>query len=220
MPSADPVSLWWAPLDVADATDLEALLSPEERERARHLRDPADRARFVAARGWLRRLLAAELSCTPGDVRIVVDDRGKPSVAGSDLRYSASRSAGVALFATSWTMEVGVDVEAIRPMADVDAFAARFFSPTEQRALAALPPEERSAASFACWTRKEAYVKGTGDGITGALRALDVWTGRTAPMAVSTWTIHSVELGPDFAGAVAGATLGPWNPQLPLNLAR
>jgi 4'-phosphopantetheinyl transferase len=220
VPSADPVSLWWAPLDGADATDLEALLSPDERERARRLRDPVDRARFVAARGWLRRLLAAELSCTPGDVRIVVDDRGKPSVAGSDLRYSASRSAGVALFATSWTMEVGVDVEAIRPMAGVDAFAARFFSPAERQALAALPPEERSAASFQCWTRKEAYVKGTGDGITGALRAIDVWTGSPAPVSVSSWSIHSVPLTDGYAAAVAGASLGGWIPQLPLNLAR
>jgi 4'-phosphopantetheinyl transferase len=220
VPSADPVSLWWAPLDVADATDLEAVLSPDERERAGRLRDPADRARFVAARGWLRRLLAAELGCATGDVRIVVDERGKPSVAGSALRYSASRSADVALFATSWTMEVGVDVEAIRPIGDLDAFAARFFTPAERRALAALPPEARLPASFQCWTRKEAYVKGTGEGIGGALRTTEVWTGRTARMSVSTWSIHSVDLTGGYAAAVAGATLGPWNPQLPLNLAR
>ena len=115
----------------------------------------------------------AQLRCAPGDVRIVTGDLGKPRLACSDLRFSAARSAGIALYATSWTMEVGVDIEAIRTTADIDGIAARFMSPAEQRALASLPPTQRLAAFFQCWTRKEAYVKGIGTGLSFPLRDVD-----------------------------------------------
>ena len=222
MSCADPLSLWWAPLDVAPplAQQLAADLAPDERERAQRLRDPLDRARFTAARGWLRRLLAEQLSCDTGEVSIVADERGKPRLASGDLRFSASRSAAVALFATSSTAEVGVDVEAIRPGADLDGIAARFFSPAEQRALAALAPAQRLAASFDCWTRKEAYVKGTGDGLSFPLRTVEVWTGDRAPVQVSGWSIHQVALDGGFAAAVAATALDGWIPGLPRELGR
>jgi 4'-phosphopantetheinyl transferase len=213
------LSLWWAPLDIS-ATALRGLsscLSSEERQRADLFHRPLDRARFRAARGWLRRLLASQLLCAPGEIRIVTGDSGKPGVACSDLRFSAARSAGIALYATSWRMEVGVDVEAIRAT-NVDGIAARFFSPAEQRALASLPPAQRLTASFECWTRKEAYVKGIGAGLTFPLRTVDVWTGGRQPAIVSGWSVHQVDLAPGFAAAVAGADLGEWVPEVPRKL--
>jgi 4'-phosphopantetheinyl transferase len=214
------LSLWWAPLDIS-ATALRGLsscLSPEERQRADLFHHPLDRARFVAARGWLRRLLASQLLCAPGEVRIVTGDSGKPGVACSDLRFSAARSAGIALYATSWRMEVGVDVEAIEASTDVDGIAARFFSRAEQRALASLPPAQRLAASFQCWTRKEAYVKGIGAGLTFPLRTVDVWAGGRQRTIVSGWSVHQVDMAPGFAAAVAGADLGEWVPEAPRKL--
>ena len=142
------LSLWWTPLDVS-ATALRGLsscLSAEERQRADLFHRPLDRARFLAARGWLRRLLASQLLCAPGEIRIVTDASGKPMLEHSDLRFSAARSAGTALYATSWGMDVGIDVEAIRATADIDAIAARFFSRAEQRALASLPPQRLAAS--------------------------------------------------------------------------
>jgi hypothetical protein len=131
--AGDDLCLWSAPLDLSDSAlgDLETCLSAEERQRADRYYRPADRARFVAARGWLRHLLATQLVCTPAEIRLVTDVRGKPRVAGSALHFSAARSRGTAVFATSWRGEIGVDVEEIRPSSDsdVDGLTAGFFSP-------------------------------------------------------------------------------------------
>jgi 4'-phosphopantetheinyl transferase len=215
-PGAD-VSLWWAPLDISTIAlrGLSSCLSPEERQRADRFHRPLDRARFLAARGWLRRLLARELLCAPDELRIVTGDSGKPGLACADLCFSAARSAGIALYATSRTMDVGVDVEAIRATADMDGIAARFFSPAERRALACLPPAQRLAASFQCWTRKEAYVKGIGAGLAFPLRTVDVWAGGRRRVTVSGWSVHQVDMAPGFAAAVAGAGTGAWVPKAP-----
>jgi 4'-phosphopantetheinyl transferase len=214
------LSLWWAPLDISASAlrGLAACLSWEERQRADRFRRSLDRSRFVAARGWLRHVLASQLRCAPGDLEIVTGDRGKPRLACSDLSFSATRSASIALYATSWWMEVGVDIEAIRATIDIDGVAARFMSPAERRALASLPPAERLAAFFQCWTRKEAYVKGTGTGLSFPLRDVDVWDGGCRPATVSGWSVHQVEVAPGFAAAVAGASLGGWVPQVPRRL--
>jgi 4'-phosphopantetheinyl transferase len=215
------LALWWAPLDIPATAlrGLAACLSPQERRRADRLHRPLDRARFLAARGWLRRLLASRLLCAPGEVRIVTGDGGKPALAGSDLCFSAARSAGIALYATSWRMDVGVDIEAFRATADVDGIAARFFSPAERRALASLPPAQRLAASFQCWTRKEAYVKGIGAGLAFPLRTVDVWAGGRQRVMVSGWSVHQVDVAPGFAAAVAGEGPGAWVPTAPRKLA-
>ncbi len=219
-PSAGRLSLWWAPLDIS-APALSGLaigLSAEERRRADRFALPLHRGRFLAGRGWLRRLLASQLSCAPGDVRIVTDDRGKPRLACSDLRFSSSRSAGLALYATSWAMEVGVDVEAIRVTGGVDTIAARFFSAAERSALASLPAAQRLEAGFQCWTRKEAYVKGIGAGLHFPLATVDVWVGDAQPVAVNGWSVHQVDVAPGFAAAVAGAGPGEWVPPAPRRL--
>jgi 4'-phosphopantetheinyl transferase len=218
--SAAGVSLWWAALDLSATAlcDVSSCLSPEEHRRADLLHRPRDRARFLAARGWLRRLLAAQLLCAPSEVPIVTGGAGKPGIASSDLRFSAARSAGIALYATSWTMDVGVDIEGIRATADVDGIAARFFTAGEQRALAALPPAQRLAGSFDCWTRKEAYVKGIGTGLTFPLRSVEVWSGDRRPVTVSGWSVHQVDMPRGFAAAVAGADVGAWVPQVPREL--
>lgn len=212
-----PLALWWAPLDVSSSTlrGLAACLSPEERASADRFRRPCLRERFLAARGWLRYLLGSQLCCAPSEVQIVTSDGGKPRLARSVLQFSASRSAGIALYATSWRMEVGVDVEAIRATADVDGIAARFFSRAEQRALESLAPPQRLAACFQCWTRKEAYVKGIGAGLSIPLPTVDVWIGGHQPARVFGWTVHQVDLAPGFAAAAAGAAPGAWVPSVP-----
>ena len=211
------LSLWWAPLD-ASASALRGpavSLSPEERQRADRYHRPVDRGRFVAARRWLRHLLARQLLCVPSEVPIVTDDLGKPRIAGSDLRFSAARSGGIALYATSWTMEVGVDIESIRAAADVDGIAARFFTRAERRALASLPPAQRRDASFRCWTRKEAYGKGIGTGLDFPLDAVDVWSDDGRSARVSGWSVHQVAVPAGLAAAVAGADTEEWIPGLP-----
>ena len=161
------LSLWWAPLDISASAlrGLVGCLSSEELRRANRFRRQHDRGRFIAARGWLRHLLASEFRCVPGDITIITDDGGKPRLASSELSFNASRTASIALYATSRSMEVGVDIEAIRAMTDTDRMAARFLSQAEQRRLALLSPAQRVSAFFQCWTRKEAFLKGVGVGL-------------------------------------------------------
>ena len=186
--------------------------------RANRFRRQHDRGRFIAARGWLRHLLASELRCAPSDITIITDDGGKPRLASSDLSFNASRTASIALYATSRSMEVGVDIEAIRAMTDIDRMAARFLSQAEQRRLALLSPAQRESAFFQCWTRKEALLKGIGTGLSFPLREVDVWDGDGRPATVSGWSVHQVDLAPGFAAAVAGASLDDWVPPVPRRL--
>jgi 4'-phosphopantetheinyl transferase len=220
-PPGDPrLSLWSAPLDLPTAhlETLAGFLSDNERRRAERYLSRLDRNRFVAARGWLRRLLASQLGCLPGEVPIVTDDGGKPGLRSPGLRFNASRSDGIALYATSWEMEVGVDIEAIRIDADVDRLAARFFSPSERDALSALPEQERPSAYFRCWTRKEAYVKGVGVGVGVPLDTIDVGMDLRSPGKVGGWTIHQVEAANGFTAAVAGTNLDGWSGTDPRSL--
>lgn len=219
-PPARIVRLLWAPLDISPShlRGLAGCLSSEELQRAARFHRPLDRARFLAARGWLRHLLAIELRCAPSDIRIVADHGRKPRLACADLCFSSARSAGIALYATSWRMEVGVDIEAIRATADINGIVARFMSPAEQRALLALPPTPRLAALFQCWTRKEAYAKGIGTGVRLPLRDIDVWERGARAATLSGWSIHQVDIAPGFAAAVAGASLDDWVPQDPRRL--
>ncbi len=214
------VAVWWAPLDLAGPAlrTITSCLSAEERRHASRLRRPRDRMRFEAARAWRRRLLARQLGCAPADVAIVTDDRGKPRVADCALRFSGARSGAIAVYATSWDMELGVDVEAIRPIGELRGIVARFFTRAEQQDVESLPPAERLAAVFDCWTHKEAYVKGTGAGLTFPIDTADVWTDGSRAVRVPGWSIHRVKLRAGYAAAVAGADAGGWFPSAPLRL--
>jgi len=214
---SSPVQLWRANLDLVGA-ELEAIsqwLSPEERQRAQAYRDPAARDRFTAARGRLRLILGKELGRAPGEVGIVGKLGQKPTLNGSSLQFSASRSGSEALFATSWSLEVGVDIEAIRPIDDLERIAARFFSARERAALRTLASEERLVASFRCWTCKEAYVKATGTGLGVPLAELETWSPEAMAMAIDGWVVHQLDMGPGHAAAVAGTSRDNWVPGAP-----
>jgi 4'-phosphopantetheinyl transferase len=160
----------------------------------------------------------AELGCDPDAVPIVVDRGGKPRLTGardSELHFSASRSRDWALVALSRRMEVGVDVEAIDVDIGVERFAARFLSVSEQDALGQLPRAQRRDALFTCWTRKEAYLKGTGVGLSVPPATVEVWAGDDRPVIVTGWSVHSLAVGPGFAAAVAGAEPRGWGPSGP-----
>lgn len=217
MSGARHVSLWWAPLDLPGSgmRELEACLSPEERRRADGFQGALGRHRFIAARGWLRHLLAGQIGCAPLELPLPAAGPGKPRL-GSDcgLRFNASRSGGLALYATSWEAEVGVDVEKICAATDVDGLAVRFFSPADGDALAALTPTERLFGTFRCWTRREAYGKAIGVGLGRSLQTVSVGIEGRREVAPG-WSVQQVEVAPGFAAAVAGADLGGWSARCP-----
>ena len=185
-----------------------AVLDSTERARADRFRVSRDRERFVAARAFLRALLSCYTGVPPAAIRFSVLAHGKPALAepgGPHFNLSHSHEAAVCAVAGR---EVGIDIEQVRPLPDAMQIAARFFSAEERDALAIVPPERRDRAFFACWTRKEAYVKATGSGL---LVPLDRFSVTVEPgdavllrgAGTAAWSIRDIDAGAGYAGAVA-----------------
>jgi 4'-phosphopantetheinyl transferase len=152
---------------------LAAALSQAERERAARLRFGADRRRYIATRAKLRELLGARCGAPPETLRLEEGSHGKPALAGSRLQFSVSRSESLAAFAFARDRAVGIDVEAIRPLAEADAIAEQAFPRREWRSYAALPGHLRLRAFFRGWTRTEALAKALGRGLGAGRETLD-----------------------------------------------
>jgi 4'-phosphopantetheinyl transferase len=168
------------------------------------------------ARGTLRRILARCLKSDPAALHFDYNQYGKPSLAGesataSDLRFNLSHSADLALLAVARGLEVGVDVESIQLETDRLNLARRFFGPGETAALLALPPEQQVGAFYACWTRKEAYLKARGSGLSESLKSFQVSLepGQPARLIsteagnVDDWSLADLHPWPGFAAALA-----------------
>lgn len=158
---------------------LVSILSPDERLHADRFHFARDRHRYVATRVALRLLIGRYLRIPASDVRFAYGCRGKPSLQTSeagakDLRFNVSHSGGLALMAFAWGRELGVDIECERPIPDWEAIAERCFSTRERAILARLSAAERQHVFFRYWTRKEALIKATGDGLSRPLDSFDV----------------------------------------------
>jgi len=178
----DTAHVWTIALEDADPHGETAeALSTEERERARRFRFDLDRRRFVAARMALRSVLAGYLSAAPASVVFTAGPWGKPmldaSIHGTALRFNLSHSHELALVVVARDRDVGVDVERMRVLPDLEGIVARFFSAAERATLDRLPRDRRLHAFFRFWTVKEAYLKACGDGLNRGLDHLDVELG-------------------------------------------
>lgn len=193
---------------------MERTLAPDEIARARRLATETLRHRFVVGRALQRDIVGRYLGLAPSDIRLSAGPKGKPTIdQGSGLRFNASNAAGMALVAVAWHREVGVDVEALRPMPDADALVERFFAPGERQAFRALPSSEREVEFFRCWTRKEAYLKAIGAGLSLPLGHFEVTVGNHEPPrlvhvdddpgAPERWSLRDVEPGAGYVGAIA-----------------
>lgn len=193
------------------------LLSAEERERGAAFRLQADRDRYHVAHTALRRELAARLGCPPADVPLTRAEcpvcggpHGRPSVAGHPVHFSLSHAGDLVVLAFAGR-PVGVDVER-EPDPSVVTEVARALHPREQVELAALPEARRGAAFARCWTRKEAYLKGTGTGLAEDPAVTYVGTG-PEPVAPSGWRVADVVTAEGYAAAWALGDVPP--PDLP-----
>ena len=173
----DEVHVWFVNLAVnAHAVaELTASLPCAEQERALSFRGGAPRTQFVVTRSALRSILSADLDVSPLRLEFVHGPAGKPALAHwPGLHFNVSHSADVALIAVTRRGEVGVDVERLRPFANDLGMAERFFSPYETGVLRSLEGERRRAAFFHAWTRKEAYLKARGQGLSYGLERVEV----------------------------------------------
>jgi 4'-phosphopantetheinyl transferase len=214
----DEVQLWRADLEAIGGNESRwrQVLSSDELTRASRFHFSRDRQRFIAARALLRTILGAYLRTEPNRLIFCYSQKEKPSLHGahadSGITFNLSHSGGIALFAFTRRREIGVDVEHIRRDSDFDAIARRFFSAHEQNQLTALPAEEKVEAFFRCWTRKEAYMKATGDGLSLPLSQFDVSLGagegnallatRPDSSAAEPWFLREVPAGPGYIAAL------------------
>jgi 4'-phosphopantetheinyl transferase len=185
----------------------EAMLTPEEREHASRFDFVTEAERYIVRRGKLRELLADRLDCEPRDVPLYRSGLGKPCVKGSDLRFSLSHSGGVALYVFGRDTEIGCDIEWRRPELAKEGLAERFFSDRELKSLRAVPSSCWVEAFFNCWTRKEAFVKALGFGVTYPLKAFDVSLAPGEPAALLRgplgWLLRSFEPLEGLQAAIA-----------------
>ena len=151
----------------------------DELARSRRMHFSTDRQRFIAARGWLRSVLAGYLGMDPARLAFGYGPHGKPELTGlppkaAALSFNLAHTGSLAVLAVTRGRQVGVDVEKIRPVPEAAAIAERFFTPRERTHYFALPPARRDAAFFNIWTRKEAMLKGRGSGLDETLDQLEV----------------------------------------------
>jgi 4'-phosphopantetheinyl transferase len=211
------VHVWLVRLDQPSARAMfRPVLSEDEKTRADRFYTEELRLRFTVARGVLRHLLGSYLRARPEAIVFDYGARGKPSLSGKSegpgIRFNISHSKGLALMAFTLGRELGVDIEYINTEFETESIAGNYFSPTEVEALFALPREARIEAFFNCWTRKEAYIKATGEGLSCPLDAFDVTLTPGEPAALlatrvesqeaANWSMRSLDPGEGFKGAL------------------
>jgi len=180
------VHVWRINLDAAaPAAPEDSLLSADELARAARLYSDPLRRRYIAAHAQLRRLLAAYAACDPRELRFRIGTRGKPSlIAPSEaacLRFNLAHSEGMALVGVTLEHEIGVDLEALKPLSDLHGLTRVVMCEAESRTIHATHPVDVLRLFYTYWTRKEAALKATGDGLWEPLDHVDVSAERGAP---------------------------------------
>ena len=215
----DAVHVWRIALDIGDAvlSRRRDSLADDERQRADRFHMEKHRRHFTAGRGALRTILAGYLGLRPEAIRFTYTSYGKPLLAGAKeaLRFNLSHSHGLALLAVTLSREIGVDIEFLRDNLERDGelLAERFFSPREVAVLRSLPAELRREAFFHCWTRKEAYIKAHGMGLSLPLDQFDMTLRPDEPAALlatrhnpaeaQRWSMRSLLPADGYVGALA-----------------
>jgi 4'-phosphopantetheinyl transferase len=203
------VETYLVALDVDPATraSYEAMLTAEERARGAEFDFAGEAERYIVRRGKLRELLAPRLGCQPGEVPLVRTGLGKPRIQGSDLSFSLSHSGGVALYVFGRDSDIGCDIEWRRPELAKERLAEQFFSERELQCLREVPRSRSVEAFFNCWTRKEAFVKALGFGVSYPLKAFDVSLAPGEPAALLRgplgWLLRSFEPLDGLQAAIA-----------------
>jgi len=174
------IHVWCASLNVSpqDLSYYSSLLSQDEVERAGRFCFERDRSHYIAGRGLLRSILGSYLKTDPAQIEFVYGQFGKPALktgqGDKTLEFNVSHSKDLAVYAFNWNHQLGVDVEYIKPMPDMDDFSERYYSPRETAFLNSLPGAQKEAAFFKLWTSKEAFLKANGSGLTEPLNEVEV----------------------------------------------
>ena len=214
---SDEAHVWRASLNQNRSTILKmsTFLAPEERGRAEKYFKAIDRDHFIIARGVLRGILSTYLRVPPNEIKFIYNEYGKPAIHDNQnycaLNFNLSHSKDLALYALACGRRVGVDIEYIREEFATLDIAERFFSKDEVKALKAAPEELRTEAFFNCWSRKEAYIKAIGMGVSYPLDGFTVSLAPGAPALLNVsadeseptrWRMYAIIAAEDYASAL------------------
>jgi len=160
-------------------------LCPSERQRASRFHYRADYDRYVAARAALRLQLGDFLNADANSLTFKYTSHDKPFLEHSGIEFNLTHSGDWVLFAFSRAGEIGVDIEHIRPIADMADVAKQNFTRSEYSGWEALPHADRIEAFYRCWTRKESFIKAIGEGLSYPLDSFEVTFGSNQPARVA-----------------------------------
>jgi 4'-phosphopantetheinyl transferase len=214
----DEIHIWCASLDQPTSLveKLGSTLSMDERARAERFYFKRDRNRFIVRHAILRMILGYYLGAEASELEFCYGRNGKPRLADTfgneTILFSISRSEGLALYGFARNCEIGVDVESVRDIPEMDQIVDRIFSTRETHVYGALPEHLKREALFACWTRKEAFVKATGDGLSRPLDKFELTVDPGEPAGLLAidgdqksarqWSIHDLKPASGFAAAI------------------
>lgn len=190
------------------------ILSPEEQAKAKRYRFPELQKHYIVGRGVLRELLGKYLNVPGASLEFSYGPQGKPMLAGAfeghGIRFNVSHSGELALYAVTVGREVGVDVEYMKDLEEAESIAEHFFSPREVEKLMSLPKEQRHEAFFNCWSRKEAFIKVTGKGVSYGLDKFAVTLAPDEPAQLlwvegidaANWELYTLDAAEQYKAAV------------------
>lgn len=213
--AANCVDIWTVPLKTSGAVleGLKQSLSRDERERALRFYAEKHRDSFAVGRGILRAILGSYISSRPEALIFHYGSKGKPYLKNhSGVQFNLGHSGHRAVYAIA-SDELGVDIELVKPLTDWEKISERFFSRREVEELKMLDPALQTAGFFACWTRKEAYIKATGEGLAAGLNKFYAGAKPSDSEGVieieedqdgraPQWYFKDLRLGDQYAGAV------------------
>jgi len=208
--------IWKVDFSCESSVSCDSVLSPDEHERAARFHFENDRRRFKIAHDSLREILARYLNLPAAELTFGQTHYGKPFLINpeaSGLLFNMSHSEDLAVIAVAREREVGIDVEFMRADFATNEVAEHFFSVAEIYTLSGLDPHQRTRAFFDCWTRKEAYVKARGEGLSMPLDVFDVSLAPDSPAALLRnrkdesetlrWILSDIALPANYVGALA-----------------
>lgn len=216
---ADEIHTWFAYLEKPPRLfqELAKTLSSEEQKRASRYRFDKDKNHFILSHGILRTLLGRYMSKRPDQLQFVCGDKGKPILRDGfgqqKIHFNLSRSGRMALYSFARGHEIGVDIENIRNISDMELIVEHSFSEREKAEFFALPENEKKAAFFNCWTQKEACLKAIGAGLSDPLDKFEVSLNPGEPAKLlgikgnsreaSQWSVFGLSPSPDYVAAIA-----------------
>lgn len=193
---------------------LSQTLSADENARSNRFHFQKDRNNFIVSRGTLRMILSRYLNLSPQNLKFTYSTQGKPALhTETEIFFNLSHSHQLALYAITLNREIGIDIEFIRPIAEAENIVKNYFSPKEITIFNTISPAHKPEAFFNAWTRKEAYLKATGQGLIQPLNTIEVSITPGEPAKLlsingdtqkaSQWTLTHLTPHPNYIACVA-----------------